>query len=305
MENMLHPLKAVCVLFQIKPDTLRKWEARYGVVSPRRAGNRFRLYTDRDLERLAEFAKRLRAGEPPSRAAKAMAGFPGEKSGAGALRAAALSAVKKFDGPGLDKIHRKTRGALGPVEALQRLWLPLVWELASAAEEKPGLERAWLAFAAARLRERMVVSPPRRARPPRLVLAGTGEGSRELPLLMTAAALARKGVGFLYLGTDVSDEGLAAALRKTGIRHLYVGLGREMKPPELREWMGRIVGRVPGLRLFIGGPAALPLARHIQQGGAVFLGAHLGIAAERISAELSAAPNGKRKAGGGRLSDTL
>ncbi len=294
MTGMLHPLKAVCALFHIKPDTLRKWEARYRVVSPRRAGNRFRLYADRDLERLAEFAKRLRAGEPPSRAAKALAGFPGEKSGAGALRAAALSAVKKFDGPGLDNIHRKARAALGPAEALQRLWLPLVWGLAAAAEEKPGLEQAWLAFAAARLRERMVVSPPRRARPPRLVLAGTGEGARELPLLMTAAALARRGVGFLYLGTDVSDEGLAAALRKTGIRHLYVGLGREMKPPELREWLGWIAERAPGLRLFMGGPAALPLARHIQQGGAAFLGAHLGIAAERIARELAALRDSQR-----------
>ena len=43
---------AVCRLTGVPPETLRSWEARYGLVTPRRTPGGFRLYGEEDLERI-------------------------------------------------------------------------------------------------------------------------------------------------------------------------------------------------------------------------------------------------------------
>ena len=47
-----HPIGVVCRRARMKPDRVRAWERRYGVVEPRRSGGNQRLYSDADIERL-------------------------------------------------------------------------------------------------------------------------------------------------------------------------------------------------------------------------------------------------------------
>ena len=42
----------VCRLTGVPPETLRSWEARYGLVTPGRTPGGFRLYSEQDLERI-------------------------------------------------------------------------------------------------------------------------------------------------------------------------------------------------------------------------------------------------------------
>ncbi len=53
---------AVARLTQIPVDTLRVWERRYEVVSPKRAANSARLYDDHDIERLRLIKRLVAAG---------------------------------------------------------------------------------------------------------------------------------------------------------------------------------------------------------------------------------------------------
>ncbi|GAA5159484.1 MerR family transcriptional regulator [Ornithinimicrobium tianjinense] len=67
---MPYTVKQVSSLTGIAADTLRAWERRYGVVSPKRTESRYRLYDDADLERLRSMARLVASGSPASLAAQ-------------------------------------------------------------------------------------------------------------------------------------------------------------------------------------------------------------------------------------------
>ncbi len=57
-----HPIGVVCRRARMKPDRVRAWERRYGVVEPRRSGGNQRLYSDADIERLVLLRQATAAG---------------------------------------------------------------------------------------------------------------------------------------------------------------------------------------------------------------------------------------------------
>jgi DNA-binding transcriptional MerR regulator len=61
-------IRAASALTGINPNTLRAWERRYGLVRPERTPKGYRLYTDRDIERLRSIQRALQKGIPVSRA---------------------------------------------------------------------------------------------------------------------------------------------------------------------------------------------------------------------------------------------
>ena len=58
----MHSIRSVSDITGIKADTIRSWERRYGVLSPKRDANGRRLYDDCDIERLNEIAMLVNAG---------------------------------------------------------------------------------------------------------------------------------------------------------------------------------------------------------------------------------------------------
>lgn len=61
-------LKAVVQQTGLKPDTLRAWERRYGLPSPRRSAGRHRLYSQKDIDTVKWLMERQREGMTISRA---------------------------------------------------------------------------------------------------------------------------------------------------------------------------------------------------------------------------------------------
>ena len=49
---MSYRIRTVASLTGISPTTLRAWERRYGLPAPRRSSSAYRLYSDRDVERI-------------------------------------------------------------------------------------------------------------------------------------------------------------------------------------------------------------------------------------------------------------
>ena len=58
----LFNLKAVVRQTGIKPDTLRAWQRRYGLPSPRRSAGGHRLYSQRDIDTIQWLAARQQEG---------------------------------------------------------------------------------------------------------------------------------------------------------------------------------------------------------------------------------------------------
>ena len=61
-------LKAVVRETGLKPDTIRAWERRYGVLSPGRSNGGYRLYSERDIATLRWLKNQVDAGVSISRA---------------------------------------------------------------------------------------------------------------------------------------------------------------------------------------------------------------------------------------------
>ena len=65
-----YTIKNVSAMTGIQPVTLRAWERRYEALSPSRSGNRYRLYSDRDVAVLRWLNSRLQSGVSISTAVK-------------------------------------------------------------------------------------------------------------------------------------------------------------------------------------------------------------------------------------------
>lgn len=65
----MHTVKALSKLTGIKPDTIRTWERRYGVLVPSRDENGHRTYSNGDVDRLGLISKLVQSGQSISRLA--------------------------------------------------------------------------------------------------------------------------------------------------------------------------------------------------------------------------------------------
>ncbi|MGB9847504.1 MAG: MerR family transcriptional regulator [Desulfotomaculales bacterium] len=67
-DTPIYTIKTVVERTGIAPATLRAWERRYGILSPRRSGGGYRLYSERDIAILRWLKSQVEAGIPISRA---------------------------------------------------------------------------------------------------------------------------------------------------------------------------------------------------------------------------------------------
>src|SRR6185312_15063414 len=84
-----YPVRLVALRTGLSPHLLRAWERRYRVVTPRRSEGGQRLYSDLDIERLAQLKRLVEGGHAISRIAslplEALAELE-EAAGAGAAQ---------------------------------------------------------------------------------------------------------------------------------------------------------------------------------------------------------------------------
>lgn len=99
-------IKQVAGLTGVSEATLRAWQGRYGIVTPKRSAGGYRLYSEEQVALLREMASLVAAGVPASRAAVTLlqagaapdvAPAPGEFGDAGAAGEALLRAAADLD----------------------------------------------------------------------------------------------------------------------------------------------------------------------------------------------------------------
>ncbi|MDE2142304.1 MAG: MerR family transcriptional regulator [Elusimicrobia bacterium] len=281
---MTYTVKMVAAQLDVKADTLRKWEARYALVSPRRGGNRYRLYGDEELRRLHAFVTGVRGGTAPAAAAAEARGLLFASPTPDKTRQdRALEAIERLDRAALAPLYDDTLAEHGLAGAFDRVWTPLLIRLGEVALARKGLWIACEHFAVSFLRERVAksgVTAPRRK--PRLSLSSPEGDLHELGMLAAAAALSGQGLEPLYLGVNLPLDSLLKAHRETGIRHACLTLTRRYSRPALKRAAAALKRRIPGGTLCIAGQGSLPHANLARALGVVFVGANLQIGLERL-----------------------
>ncbi len=205
----------------LKPELLRAWEHRYGVLRPARTPGGLRLYSPADERRVRMMKERIAEGLSPAEAARVLladeggvtteAGVPPLERDAERLRAA------------LDRLDAEEANA-----ALDRLFASFLLDTVLADVVLPYLRdlgerwdhgRATVAqehFASNLLRSRLAALTrgwERGGGPQALLACAPGE-LHDLPLLMLGLALRARGWRIAYLGANMPGEGLVDATRR-------------------------------------------------------------------------------------------
>lgn|GEM_PF-3304694 len=289
---MEYGLKAVSAYLGVSVDTVRKWESRYGVVSPRRRSNGYRSYSAEDLEKLRAFAQSRRAGLGGGQAARAARRAPiSPNETSRRIIAEALAAVAAFDRRRLESAFERSASRGGLEAAMSGLWLPMMAEIGVKALAKGGFWIAAEHFASAFLRERLL-SAAERHRPsgaPIFALTSLSNDRHELGMLAALCRLEGAGVRCLYLGPDLPQEALTAALARLPIRGLGLSLTLDRPRREMRALLEKLRRRFPRLKVYLCGRGSLRhanLCRELQTG---FIGIDLARGVERVAVDLGAA----------------
>lgn len=233
-------IQAVAELTGVPAGTLRAWERRYGVPQPGRADNRYRLYSQSDVDAVMALAQlvqsglapaeaaqvvqeRLRRGDPPAGGGKVARVGPvhgvAAGPGAGNVYAAAVddivAAATDFDQPKVERLVRDVL-ALGPaLDIYRQVFSPVLERLGDQwADGTTGVGEEHLAsqVLAGTLRDLVRLVQPVGPRF-RLMLACVSGEQHELPLLGVAILAAQSGWGTTVLGAATPPEALEAAIR--------------------------------------------------------------------------------------------
>ncbi len=242
-----HPIRVVARRTGLTPATLRAWERRYGVVDPGRSEGGQRLYSDRDVDRLA----RLRALTDAGRSIGLIAALSDEElaaleaedrvlrtepspaevpvpGDAEALVEGALARVAEMDQTGLEAALRRAAVVAGAQRFLESVVAPFLERVGDAwAEGAFGPAHEHLASVAVQGVLSWLQEPVAgEAGGPRLVVATLPGERHGLGAMLAAAAAGLEGWQVTDLGVDLPVSEIARAARAVGARAVALSVVR-------------------------------------------------------------------------------
>ena len=276
------PIRTVANLTGINPVTLRAWERRYNLITPRRTPKGHRLYTEEDVELIRQVLELLDQGISISQVKPLLEQSPGQQHGTALAETGdvwkdyqqkMLGAVERFDEHVLDSIYNDAL-SLYPVDVVnQRLVSPLLRIIGEHWKEREtGIAEEH--FFSVYLRNKLgsrIHHLNQRSSGPLLLLACLPGEYHEIGLLLFALATVNFGYRVLVLGSNTPLDQLPRVLQQqpcTGI--VLSGSARPLRglfDSELPELVNN--SDVP---VFIGGRTAAKHQQKIEAAGAICLG---------------------------------
>lgn len=277
--SFAYPIRAVTKLTGIPEDTLRAWERRYQAVTPRRSG-RGRLYSDKEIERLAllrdvvgqghsigqiattsddQLRKLLRKSADleteKSPASKQKPATRGEEYGLGRM----LAAIQAYEYARAEReLGRLAAATPSPRDLVHRVALPLMritgerWHEGKFTVAQEHMTTALLSGLFASMLRLYAPANPRA----RLLMATPENECHGFGILAAAMLAAAGGLGAIHLGTNLPTRDIIQAARKTEATAILLGLcgaKHETVIPVLEEIQGKVV---PRTKLWVGGANA-------------------------------------------------
>jgi MerR family transcriptional regulator, light-induced transcriptional regulator len=188
----------------VNPELLRAWERRYGLLRPVRSAGGFRLYSDRDAERVARMRRALDDGLSAAEAASAA--LESTQPSEGHLEDAEgrfLAAIKRYDEDGVQAVLDESLAAFGLEAALRDLILPALTEVGRSWQDGPlGISQEHFASNLIRGRLLSLARLWGRGGGPLAVLACPSGEAHDISLLAFGLLLRSYGWRILFLGAD-------------------------------------------------------------------------------------------------------
>ena len=255
-------------------DTLRAWERRYEVVAPKR-GDRGRVYTDADVDRLKQLALLVERGHAIGTIASlstvdlrrliddSNALAAGPQGMPAADLTALLRALDRYDLPAIEATLGRHAAVLPTRELVFAVILPLLrelgdrWEAGTLSPAQEHLVSATVRSALGGL----LRSIGTRDGSPRVIFATPAGERHELCLLCAAVLTAAAGYGVLYLGPDLPAADIAHAAKTTAASSVV--LASTTPGVVTRAEARQLARQLSDVNLWIGGPQAAALASEI------------------------------------------
>lgn len=208
---MSYRIKSVAALTGINTATLRAWERRYDLVSPRRTPGGYRVYSDQDVDTISRVRalldRGLKVGEAVEilRRGEEVPALPEAAASAEAVCDALLGALLDFDRLAADRLY----DLLAPLpfpDRVEEVLMPLlrrVGDLWEKDEATVTQEHFVAVFAREKLEWMLGFLSAAPADGPEVVVAGLPGERHELGLMGVAVHLAARGWRVTYLGADV------------------------------------------------------------------------------------------------------
>jgi methanogenic corrinoid protein MtbC1 len=239
----------------VAPDTLRKWEQRYGVLRPERTPGGQRRYTQDDVERVEWLLARLREGYRIGEAAS-MLDLPESEAPQtpAAFCQALLSATAEGNAQALERLLDAAFALHPRTLVFSRIVRPLFEAVGDGwAEGEISVGQEHLVTGAVRARLERYLAGGRKAPGPTAVLACVPGERHELGLMMLGAMLRSEGWDVLYLGADTPAADAVEVAERADAQVLALSATREEPLKGLRK-----VASPDELQTVLGGRGATP-----------------------------------------------
>jgi MerR family transcriptional regulator, light-induced transcriptional regulator len=290
-----HPMRRVVLRTGLKPDVLRAWERRYGVVAPIRSEGGQRLYSDEDVERLSLLTRAVSGGRAISQVAKlplrTLRGIVEEDANAprftpapvqsipsesrASVHDAALAAIESFDSAKLESVLRGAVLRFGIDAMLDGVIGPLLITIGSrwrAGMLGPAQEHLATAVLR-RMLNWMMENGPLPAGSPALVVATLTGQAHELGAMLAAAAASSEGWRVVYLGSNLPPAEIAAATVRTRASAIALSFVYPADDPAIAGALRELHATAPAkTTILAGGSAAANYASELAAVGASRLG---------------------------------
>jgi methanogenic corrinoid protein MtbC1 len=251
----------------VAPDTLRKWEQRYGILRPTRTDGGQRRYSEHDVDRVLWLQARLSEGFRIGEAAGLLGcDAPATASSPEQLVRLVLEAATCCDASAVNRLLDHAL-ALEFAIACREVLQPLLFAVGDAWQDGQfSVAQEHLVSGAVRARLERRLTESRAPVHGRAVLACAPGEQHELGLLMLAVMLRAEGWDVAYLGPDSPVACSVAMARDSGARLVCFSIGSDAAAEALADGL-REARLADEIELVIGGRAASPqLAARIGAG---------------------------------------
>ena len=281
MTGLLLNIAAISRRTGVAPDTLRKWELRYGVLRPVRTAGGQRRYDETDVQRVEWLRDRIDEGWRIGEAARMLDGsVPVHLDDPNAFREALIDAIRDIDLVALSATLDQVFAVLPLERALRDVVTPaLEWtgEAWHRGELSVAQEHAISSKVRAHL-SKLIADGRGDVHGVAVLACGPGE-FHDIGLLMLAVALRADGWRVEFLGADTPVETAIAFAERAGASILCFSAAREESVDALRASLhGNGSGN--GATIVVGGAAVT--AKTARELGATYVNGSLDTAVTQL-----------------------
>ena len=250
-----HPIQVVSRRTGLSTDVIRAWERRYSAVTPQRAANSRRLYSDLDVEKLSLLHRATSVGrrigdiahqsieelyslvENDEFAAAQARNIPAERPNTGSVMEhfeECLDAVTRMDPSSLKLCLKKAANTLGIPFLLEDLLRPLIAYIRDECRRgNMRLSQERMATSIVRSYLCTLAASDNNENEFKVVVTTPVGQHYDLIALRMAVAANSYGWSSIYLGTELPAEEITYACRQTHARAIALGIARPADDPHL------------------------------------------------------------------------